>query len=134
MNHWRVLGGDAGQIILSRDDNGHAIAFRANGRFEYYVRDASSLTGYRSVNSPAVSAGHLDELLHAVLDTGRPVIETPANHEPTTTNHEPILASHEAPTSIHQPPSTSPFLAMFVLAIAALSLVVVRRGLRLRRD
>ena len=73
--NWRVLGGDAGQIVLARDGSGTDIARRGSGRFEFYISDEGSLTGYRSVKGAAIHADQLGALLQAALDTGRPVLE-----------------------------------------------------------
>jgi hypothetical protein len=73
--NWRILGGDAGQIVLARDGDGKELARRGSGRFEFYVADESSLTGYRPVKGTSIYADQLGALLQAVLETGRPVLE-----------------------------------------------------------
>jgi hypothetical protein len=73
--NWRILGGDAGQIVLVRDGSGQELARRGCGQFDFYLADESSLTGYRPVKGTAIFARQLGALLQAVLDTGRPVLE-----------------------------------------------------------
>ena len=72
--NWRVLGGDVGVIILDGPGNA-AQASRANGTFEFYVADKSSLTGYHNVNTRIMSHDLLSRLIRTVVTTKRPVLE-----------------------------------------------------------
>jgi hypothetical protein len=72
--HWRIVGGDAGHVILV-DQLGQAITRRATGTFDFFVPDAQSLTGYREVKAPAVTLDRFNELMQALILTGRPVLE-----------------------------------------------------------
>lgn len=73
--NWRVLAGDAGQIILAQDGEGRMLARRATGRFEFYAADAASLTGYRQIKSVSIYASQMDALLNTLVKIGRPVLE-----------------------------------------------------------
>jgi hypothetical protein len=84
--HWRIVGGDAGHVILKQKE-GQCFASRAAGTFEFFLSDTESITGYKEIKTPHVSRERLDKLLQALLTTGNPVIETPAS---TTT----MLASN----------------------------------------
>lgn len=91
---WRVLGGDVGQIVLTRNDAGQDVARRPAGQFEYYVQDRSSLTGYRRVACAALSAELMEELVQTILRTGRPVLE---REERAAVPAQPVPAATQAP-------------------------------------
>ena len=72
--NWRVVGGDVGQVSLS-SANGQTTARRNAGRFEYFVRNKQSITGYSPVSAETLTQERLGELLEATIATGRPVLE-----------------------------------------------------------
>ncbi len=77
--HWRVIGGDAGEIDFALSDDGRPLVHRASGgKFDFFVGDAQSLTGYRSVSVSALNENQFMQLFEAIATTGRPVIETQA--------------------------------------------------------
>jgi len=77
--HWRVIGGDAGEIDFALSDDGRPLVHRASGgKFDFFVSDAQSLTGYRNVNVSALNENQFLQLFEAIATTGRPVIETQA--------------------------------------------------------
>ena len=96
---WRVIGGDAGEIDFAAADDGKMLAHRASGgRFDYYVRDAQSLTGYRTVSVSALNENEFQHLFEAIASTGRPVIETQALEINTKSVH--FAAPEPKPTSV----------------------------------
>lgn len=74
---YRVLGGDAG-CVLSEDANGERMTRRAVGRFDYYVADESSQTGFVARQAVALPDDEFNALASALITTGRPVLTASA--------------------------------------------------------
>lgn len=117
--NWRVLAGDAGQIVLAQDGEGRALARRASGRFEFYVADDASLTGYRPVKSATIYADQMSAVLSAIVNTGRPVLE---NHSVAAAREIPAPA---AMMSLAPAPaaSESSVVARLVVVLLATTLI-----------
>jgi len=73
-DRWRVLAGDAGQVNLSENTDGEAVARRASGQFVYYETDKSSLSGSTRIEGAAITLKSLRALVSAIVATGRPVL------------------------------------------------------------
>jgi hypothetical protein len=120
--NFRVLGGDLGVIRIEE-----STARRANGRFDFYVADASSLTGYVAVNSVAISTTQLGDLLLATLNTGRQVIEKPTA---ATAPAEQIAPVADAPDTLAVTQTPAPRmwpLALLAAALLSISWLLFRR-------
>jgi hypothetical protein len=89
---WRVLGGDAGYVLREKSGQ-QTVARRATGRFDYFVSDEKSLTGFVSRQSQSMNDEDFNALVAALLETGRPVINV-VSHEATAT---PIPAQPSLP-------------------------------------
>jgi len=123
-SNWRILGGDAGHLIIAADIQGTPLVRRAAGSFDFYQRDARSLTGYAHYSERALSREMFDALLDAVLSTGKPVVETQASAQPAQTapalqeNPRTMPATTLATGRMDEPPSHSTLLALGRMLIA----------------
>jgi hypothetical protein len=70
---WRVLGGDAGYVLREKSGQ-QEVARRATGRFDYFVSDEKSLSGFVSRQSQSMNDVDFNALVTALIETGRPVI------------------------------------------------------------
>jgi hypothetical protein len=76
LQNWRVIGGDAGEIEFGFGDDGMPMARRACGaRFDYFITDPHSLTGFKPMSATELSEGLVLKLVEAIAATGRPVVE-----------------------------------------------------------
>jgi hypothetical protein len=111
-------------VILSTE-GGKNITRRAAGTFEFFLSDKESITGFIEVKMPEISRDRFDELLHAIVTTGKPVIENSSN--PT---HQPVLGriGYETITTNNLLQFTLP--AKIIAAttmLVSLSLLVLRK-------
>jgi hypothetical protein len=135
--HWRVLGGDVGQIVLTTDGQGRTAASRAEGLFEYFVPDARESKGYRHARSETLPVDAMEELVGAVLREGTPVVarEEIAGTAPVTDaaghgcTHVPAVVLAPRPA---EPSSDSPFVVRLLSTMGLITAfwVVSRRVLR----
>ncbi|HYG74192.1 MAG TPA: hypothetical protein VEK08_04225 [Planctomycetota bacterium] len=99
---WHVLGGDVGQVTIATDGLNQRLARRASGKFEFFVADAESLSGFRKVNSVEISYQQLERLITAVLESGRPELAEPeapvASVAASATGDDPILRALTKPS------------------------------------
>jgi hypothetical protein len=94
--NWRVVGGDAGQVEIVTAASGTIARRVGNCKFEYYASDARSLTGFTRVRCAEMRESAFSALLRAIIETGRPVIESPT---PAVATVAPIQVN--APVPVH---------------------------------
>lgn len=75
---YRVLGGDAGCVLSENIEGGERRLRRAVGRFDYYVADESSQTGFVARQASALPDDEFNALTSALIKTGRPVLTSAA--------------------------------------------------------
>jgi len=79
---YRVLGGDAGCVLSENAEGGERLLRRAVGRFDYYVADESSQTGFVARQAAALPDDEFNALASALITTGRPVLTASAAPTP----------------------------------------------------
>lgn len=79
---YRVLGGDAGCVLSENAEGGERLLRRAVGRFDFYVADESSQTGFVARQAAALPDEEFDALTNALIKTGRPVLTASAAPTP----------------------------------------------------
>lgn len=128
---YRVLGGDAGCVLSEDSDRGARQLRRVTGRFDYYIADEKSLSGFVAKQAPALDGDEFDALVDAVLKTGRPVLTAAPGASSAQSAAEPVQlpvlrASTQAVSAAPAAPVDAPlffklgvFLASVTLAWAA---------------
>ncbi|HYF49902.1 MAG TPA: hypothetical protein VEJ63_10875 [Planctomycetota bacterium] len=126
---WRVLAGEAGHVDLHRDQNNVEVAQRANGSFEFYIRDEQSLSGYSAVKKDALSAEQLRKLVDLIVTTGRNVFEDTAISRAISTA-APVVGK----AMIHSQPTETPASSGFpigrialIVGLTSLAWLAIRR-------
>lgn len=133
--NWRILSGDTGQINLKADEDGRLTARRAHGSFTFFVGNKSAGESCKSAASTALSAEDLDRLLHAVLNTGCPVLEggAPVDATPPASAPccNPLAPQHPQPTAAPARNESSAIPARLLIAFAIITaLYLILRRVR----